>query len=109
MDAGNQGAAGWNTSVPWAGSGVFLLACLSPGPVWVVITSIAVSRKAGILTSLGVAGTTLTRATVAILGLGLLLAQLAWLSSIIWLAGAAYLTHMDRGADDCHRAPRRCP
>lgn len=38
-------------------AGVFLLACLSPGPVWVVITStsIAVSRNAGVLTGLGVA------------------------------------------------------
>jgi len=42
-------------------AGVFLLACLSPGPVWVVITStsIAVSRRAGILTGLGVAGVAL--------------------------------------------------
>ncbi len=73
-------------------AGVFLLACLSPGPVWVVITStsIAVSRRAGVLTGLGVAGATLTWATLAGLGLGLL-AQLAWLTVAIKLAGAAYL------------------
>lgn len=73
-------------------AGVFLLACLSPGPVWVVITStsVAVSRRAGVLTGLGVAGATLTWATVAMLGLGLL-AQLAWLTVAIKLAGAAYL------------------
>jgi threonine/homoserine/homoserine lactone efflux protein len=72
---------------------MFLLACLSPGPVWMVITStsIAVSRRAGVLTGLGVAGATLTWATVAMLGLGVLLAQLAWLSAAIRLAGAAYL------------------
>lgn len=60
-------------------AGVFLLACLSPGPVWMVITStsIAASRRAGVLTGLGVAGATLTWATIAMLGLGLL-AQLAW-------------------------------
>lgn len=71
---------------------LFLLACLSPGPVWVVITStsIAVSRKAGVLTGLGVAGATLTWATFAMLGLGLL-AQLTWLTIAIKLAGAAYL------------------
>ncbi|MBU8545070.1 MULTISPECIES: LysE family transporter [Roseomonadaceae] len=73
-------------------AGVFLLACLSPGPVWVVITStsIAVSRKAGVLTGLGVAAATMTWATVAMLGLGLL-TQLAWLTIAIKLAGAAYL------------------
>lgn len=73
-------------------AGVFLLACLSPGPVWVVITStsIAVSRRAGILTGLGVAGATLTWATVAMLGFGLL-AQLTWLTMIFKLTGAAYL------------------
>lgn len=73
-------------------AGVFLLACLSPGPVWVVITSssIAKSRKVGVLTGLGVAGATFTWATVSMLGLGLL-AQLAWLTTAIKLAGAAYL------------------
>lgn len=73
-------------------AGVFLLACLSPGPVWVVITStsIAMSRRAGVLTGLGVAGATLTWAMIAMLGLGLL-AQLVWLTMAIKLAGAAYL------------------
>ncbi|NKE45746.1 LysE family transporter [Roseomonas frigidaquae] len=73
-------------------AGVFLLACLSPGPVWVVITStsIAVSRKAGVLAGLGVAGATMTWATVAMLGLGLL-TQFTWLAMAIKLAGAAYL------------------
>lgn len=73
-------------------AGVFLLACLSPGPVWVVITStsITVSRRAGVLTGLGVAGATLTWATLAMLGLGLL-PQLAWLTVAIKFVGAAYL------------------
>lgn len=74
-------------------AGVFLLACLSPGPVWVVITStsIAVSRRAGVLTGLGVAGATLTWATVAVLGVGVLLAGFAPLATALRLAGAAYL------------------
>jgi threonine/homoserine/homoserine lactone efflux protein len=74
-------------------AGMFLLACLSPGPVWMVITStsIAVSRRAGVLAGLGVAGATLTWAAIAMLGLGVLLAKLAWLSTAIKLAGAAYL------------------
>ena len=74
-------------------AGMFLLACMSPGPVWMVITStaIAASRRAGVMVGLGVAGATLTWATVAILGLGVILSQLAWLSTAIRLAGAAYL------------------
>lgn len=73
-------------------AGVFLLACLSPGPVWVVITSTAaaVSRRAGVLAGLGVAGATLSWATIAMLGFGLL-TRLAWLTIAIRLAGAAYL------------------
>ena len=59
---------------------VFLLACLSPGPSFVVIssTAIAVSRRAGMLVGIGVAAATLTWATAVMLGLGLLLAQAAW-------------------------------
>jgi len=74
-------------------AGVFLLACLSPGPVWMVITStsVAVSRRAGVLTGLGVAGATLTWATLAMPGLGPL-AQLVWLTTANKLAGAVYLT-----------------
>jgi len=74
-------------------AGVFLLACLSPGPVWVVVTStsVAVSRRAGILAGLGVAGATLTWATVGVLGAGVLLAGLAPLATALRLAGAAYL------------------
>lgn len=74
-------------------AGVFLLACLSPGPVWVIVTStsIAVSRRAGVLAGLGVAGATLTWATVGVLGAGVLLAGLAPLATTLRLAGAAYL------------------
>ncbi|MBN8942169.1 MAG: LysE family transporter [Rhizobiales bacterium] len=73
--------------------GVFLMACLSPGPVFVVITStaIAVSRKAGVLVGLGVAGATFTWASLTMLGLGVIMTQVAWLHTGIRLVGAAYL------------------
>ncbi len=73
-------------------TGLFLLACLSPGPVWMIITSTsaAVSRKAGVFVGLGVAGATLSWAGIAMLGVGVL-ARLAWLTVTIKLAGAAYL------------------
>lgn len=84
--------------------GVFLMACLSPGPVFVVIssTAIAVSRKAGVLVGLGVAGATFTWAAVTMLGLGVIMTQVAWLHTGLRLAGAAYLVwigfSMIRGA-----------
>jgi threonine/homoserine/homoserine lactone efflux protein len=74
-------------------SGIFLLACLSPGPSFVVIssTAIAVSRRAAILIGLGVAASTMTWAVAVMCGLGLLLAQAAWLYSAVKIAGAVYL------------------
>lgn len=75
---------------------VFLLACVSPGPSFVVIssTAIAVSQRAGMLIGLGVAAATLTWAAAVMLGLGILLAQAAWLYNAIKLAGVAYLIYL---------------
>ena len=73
-------------------AGVFLLACLSPGPVWLLIssTSVSVSRRAGVLTGLGVAGATATWASLAMVGIGVL-TSIAWLADALRLAGAGYL------------------
>lgn len=85
-------------------AGLFLLACASPGPVWLVITTtaIGVSRRAGVLAGLGVACATLCWASVAMAGLGLVLARMEWIGTTIRLAGAAYLAwigwRMVRGA-----------
>ena len=64
-------------SVPLIAAGVFLLACFSPGPVWAVIasTAVAVSRRAAVLTGLGVSAATLTWATVTMLGFAGLVAR----------------------------------
>ena len=77
-------------------AGVFLLVCLSPGPSFIVISSTAVSasRQAGMFIGVGVAAATLTWATAVMLGLGLLLAQAAWLYNAIKLAGSAYLMYL---------------
>lgn len=75
---------------------VFLLVCLSPGPSFVVISSTAISasRRAGMLIGVGVAAATMTWATAVMLGLGLLLAQAAWLYNAMKLAGATYLMYL---------------
>jgi len=73
--------------------GVFLLACCSPGAVFLLITSTAMttSRRQGMMIGLGVASATLTWAAVTSLGLGVLLSQVVWLSVVIKVIGGAYL------------------
>jgi threonine efflux protein len=76
--------------------GVFLLACLSPGPVWAVITTTAIgtSRKLAVFTGLGVAAATFCWAAITMLGVGGLVAQFQWLQSLLAIAGATYLVWM---------------
>ncbi len=96
-------------------AGLFLLACASPGPVWLVITSTAIGtgRRAGVLAGLGVASATLVWASIAMAGLGLVLARMEWIGTTIRLAGAAYLVwigwRMVRGAGHAVVAPGPLP
>ena len=82
-----------NAWMVFSAVGIFLLACLSPGPVWAIITSIAisVSRRHAILAGLGVAAATLSWSTVTMLGLGAILSQHPWLQAGLRYSGAAYL------------------
>jgi threonine/homoserine/homoserine lactone efflux protein len=96
-------------------AGLFLLACASPGPVWLVITfnAIGAGRRAGVLAGLGVACATLIWASIAMAGLGLVLARMEWIGTTIRLAGAAYLVwigwRMLRGAGSPPVAPGGLP
>lgn len=96
-------------------AGLFLLACASPGPVWLVITStaIAAGRRAGVMAGLGVACATLVWASIAMAGLGLVLTRMEWIGTTIRLAGAAYLVwigwRMVRGAGQPLVAPGALP
>jgi threonine/homoserine/homoserine lactone efflux protein len=73
-------------------SGVLLLSIVSPGPNFVIVTSTAVaSRRAGIATGLGLAAASGTWALVAIAGLSLLVAHVAWVGTALRFAGAGYL------------------
>ncbi|CAB3746706.1 LysE family transporter [Paraburkholderia humisilvae] len=76
-------------------AGVMLLACVSPGPDLMAVTSQALARRrAGLLAACGIATSHALWATLAIFGLGLVLAQLAWLYGAIRVAGALYLIHL---------------
>ena len=76
-------------------AGVVVLACMSPGPDFVAVTSSALtSRKAGLGVAFGITVAVAVWATLAIAGLGLLLTQVAWLYEIIRLIGAVFLVYL---------------
>lgn len=76
-------------------AGVMLLACASPGPDMLAVTSHAFARRrAGLLAAAGIATSHALWATLAVFGLGLILTQLAWLYEGIRIAGAVYLLYL---------------
>ncbi len=72
---------------------VHLLAVMSPGPDFVIVTknSISYSRKIGTYTALGIALGIIVHVTYSLLGIGFLISQSVVLFTIIKLLGAFYL------------------
>lgn len=71
---------------------VMLLACVSPGPDFVAVSSHALAgRRSGVFVALGVALGCVVWALLAVFGLGLLIARLEWLYWLVRLGGAGYL------------------
>lgn len=99
-------------------SGIILLACASPGPDFVAVTSHSLSeRRCGVLVGLGITCAVAIWASLAAFGFGLLIQQFFWLYEGIRLAGAAYLIylgvrmfagafHAKPGIQDIAQAPR---
>ncbi|WP_065501707.1 LysE family translocator [Burkholderia stabilis] len=76
-------------------AGVMLLACVSPGPDLIAVTSHALAkRRAGLYAAAGISTSHALWAALAIFGLGLILAKLAWLYGVIRIAGAVYLVYL---------------
>jgi threonine efflux protein len=76
-------------------SGIILLACASPGPDFVAVTSHALGdRRSGVFVGLGVTCAVAVWASLAVFGFGLLIQQFFWLYDAIRLAGAAYLIYL---------------
>lgn len=74
---------------------VLLLACISPGPDFVAVTSQSlVDRRSGLRMALGIATAIVVWATVTIAGLALILARVDGLYEIIRLVGAGYLLYL---------------
>jgi threonine efflux protein len=72
--------------------GVLLLSVASPGPNFLIVTSTAIaSRSAGVMTGLGLAAASGTWSLIAIAGLSLIVTHVAWISTVLRIAGALYL------------------
>lgn len=75
---------------------ITLLAVISPGADFALVTrnSLLLSRRAGVLTALGIGLGVLIHVGYTLLGVGLLLQQSTWLFDALRLAGAAYLIYL---------------
>lgn len=75
---------------------ITLLACISPGPDFAMVSrnGLLLSRRAGILTAVGIGLGVMVHVSYTLLGLGLLLQQSIWLFTALKLAGAAYLVFL---------------
>lgn len=72
---------------------ITLLAVISPGPDFAMVSrnSLLHSRRAGVLTALGIGGGVLVHVTYTLLGIGLVIQQSLLLFTVLKLAGATYL------------------
>lgn len=73
--------------------GALAVGAASPGPSFVLVarTSVAVSRRAGLASALGMGVGGVIFAALALLGLQALLMQVGWLYALLKLTGGAYL------------------
>src|SRR6266851_1675141 len=76
--------------------GAVTLGAVSPGPsfVFVVRTSLALSRRDGIAAALGMGAGGVIFAGLALFGLQAVLAKIAWLYAALRLAGGLYLLYL---------------
>ena len=75
---------------------ITLLAIISPGPDFAMVTrnSLMLSRRAGVLTALGIGLGVMVHVTYTLVGVGLLIQQSPWVFSAIKLVGAVYLMYL---------------
>ena len=75
---------------------ITVFAVMSPGPDFAMVTrnSLMLSRRAGVLTALGIGLGCFVHVAYTLVGVGLLIQQSLWLFNAIQLAGAAYLVYL---------------
>jgi RhtB (resistance to homoserine/threonine) family protein len=73
-----------------------LLACVSPGPDFAMVSrnGLLLSRRAGVLTAVGIGMGVLVHVSYTLVGMGLVLQQTPGLFNALKLAGAAYLVYL---------------
>ncbi|CAO3432681.1 LysE family translocator [Azospirillum doebereinerae] len=76
--------------------GALAAGAVSPGPSFVLVarTAVAVSRRAGLATALGMGVGGVVFAALALLGLQALLMRVEWAYALLKLAGGLYLVHL---------------
>jgi RhtB (resistance to homoserine/threonine) family protein len=74
---------------------VHLLALISPGPNFLIVTQTAISatRRAGIITAVGIATGAAVWSSAALLGLSVVFTHLSWLYSGLKIVGGFYLLY----------------
>jgi RhtB (resistance to homoserine/threonine) family protein len=75
---------------------ITLLAVISPGPDFAMVTrnSLILTRRAGVLTALGIGLGVTVHVSYTLLGIGLLISRSLWLFHSIKLVGAVYLVYL---------------
>nr|WP_094857858.1 LysE family transporter [Bordetella genomosp. 5]OZI44775.1 amino acid transporter [Bordetella genomosp. 5] len=75
---------------------ITVLAVISPGPDFAMVTrnSLLLSRRAGVLTALGIGMGCFVHVAYTLVGVGLLIQQSLWLFNAIKLVGAVYLVYL---------------
>ncbi|OWU83316.1 threonine transporter [Oceanicola sp. 22II-s10i] len=79
---------------------ILLVAVMSPGPAVAMLLGISMSRgrASAVVAAIGVAAGSITMGTLAVIGLGVLVAQAAWTLTVMRILGSAYLLWMAYGA-----------
>lgn len=75
---------------------IFALALIAPGPDFMMISSMALSRgrAAGMLAATGIAASVLVYTVLCMFGLGIVFASMQWLITAIRLCGGVYLVYL---------------
>ncbi|TFZ51727.1 LysE family translocator [Serratia proteamaculans] len=75
---------------------ITLLAVISPGPDFAMVSrnSLLLSRRAGVLTAVGIGAGVLIHVSYTLIGVGVLIQQSLWLFTLLKSIGAAYLIYL---------------
>ena len=75
---------------------ISLLAAMSPGPDFAVVTRNCLSGtfRVGLMTTVGITCALLVHVTYCVLGIGLVIAETPWLFQVLKYVGAAYLFYL---------------